>query len=236
VGGTARYVTRKRIQRKLAWLEHEHAVDKERSRIAQDMHDDLGARLTEIMLLSDSVKSSDTHAESKTLAGELAVVSRDLVQNLDAIVWVVNPRNDSLRNLAAYIYEFMERFLRTSGIRCRLDVPDKLPECALSSEVRHNLFLVIKETLNNIVKHAHATEVRFFLRLENSALKIAIEDNGQGFSVAEDATAGNGLANMRLRMSKIGGLFGLTSEPGKGTTTKLHLPIKLDNNPIDVRR
>lgn len=224
IGLVIRYVSTRKLKRKLHELERERAIEHERSRIAQDMHDDLGARLTEIMLLSD-VAERNTSSEIKPHITRIGKASRDLVQSLDAIVWAVNPRNDSLNNLGVYIYEYLERFLGMSTLRYRLDVPDQLPDKALSSAARHNLFLVVKESLNNIVKHAEATEVWFRLRFENSVLSISIEDNGKGFARDKTSPTGNGLDNMRLRLEKIGGSFSIQSEPGKGTQTKIQFPL-----------
>jgi signal transduction histidine kinase len=117
-------------------------------------------------------------------------------------------------------------FLGMSGVRYRLDVPDQLPETPLSSEARHNLFLVVKETLNNIVKHAEATEVWFRLSLQDSTLSISIEDNGKGFEISQVSITGNGLQNMQARIEKIGGSYCVASDLGRGTQTKIRLPVK----------
>ncbi|MDQ6630920.1 MAG: ATP-binding protein, partial [Verrucomicrobiota bacterium] len=218
VGGSARYITKKRMQRKLELLEQQHAIEKERTRIAQDMHDDLGARLTEILMLSN-LTASGRGGEGKMKLHSVKVVAaaEDLVRNLDGIVWAVNPQNDSLDQLVLYFYEYVQRFLGATNIRYRWEVPQNLPSISLTAEVRHSLFLVLKEALNNVVKHAEATEVSIHLSFANSLLTISIEDNGKGFSEETMQISGNGLLNMKKRITTIGGQFEMESAPNRGT-------------------
>ncbi|MDQ6631329.1 MAG: ATP-binding protein, partial [Verrucomicrobiota bacterium] len=226
VGGNARYFTKIKMQRRLEHLEQQHAVEKERARIAQDMHDDLGARLTQILMLNDfALKTKSGESDVKIQVARVSHVTRDLVRNLDAIVWAINPQNDSLDNLALYLYEYFEMFFAPSSIRYRLDVPPSLPSWPMSSEARHNIFLVVKEALNNIVKHAEASEVWFRLRAENGSLNITIEDNGRGLPSVAGSAFGSGLLNMKNRIQKIGGQFNLVSEAGRGTIIKIETPI-----------
>ncbi len=224
VAGTARYITWKKVQRKLERFEQQHAIEKERTRIAQDMHDDLGIRLTEILLLGNLAADSNADKVNDHVT-KMVNVARDVVRGLDAIVWAVNPKNDSLDQLALYTGEYLEKILGMTNIRCRLDVPVELPHQALSADVRHNLFLVIKEAVNNSVKYAEATELKFSLRVSDFILFIVIEDNGKGFSVAENSARGNGLQNMERRLKNIGGRFEISSEPEKGTRIRLEIPL-----------
>jgi signal transduction histidine kinase len=202
-------------------------VEKERSRIAQDMHDELGARLTEIMLVSDRAQEMKNEGDGEKIGsflGKISTLARSVVGNLDTLVWTVNPRNDSVDKLATYICEYAQSFLEASTIQCRFDVPHDLPHSALSSEVRHNVLLTVKEALNNAVKHSQATEILLRLQMKEDGLIIAIEDNGRGFEPA--AASGNGLQNMEKRMRNMGGRFELTGGPGKGTRIQLEIPIK----------
>jgi ligand-binding sensor domain-containing protein/signal transduction histidine kinase len=227
VGSSVRYATRKRMQFKLERLEQQHGIEKERTRIAQDMHDDLGARLSEILLLSNlSQKPAAKPDEIKAQLTRIAHATHDLVDNLDAIVWAVNPRNDSFNRFVFYLYEYVPRYLETTSIRCLFDVPQPLMTTPLSSTIRHDLFLVLKEALNNVVKHALATEVRLSLRIEDDALIMILADNGHGFSAANRSLFGNGLNNMRDRIEKMGGSFELESETGKGTRLTTRIPIR----------
>jgi ligand-binding sensor domain-containing protein/signal transduction histidine kinase len=227
VAGTARYVTRRKLQRQLELLEQQHAVEKERSRIARDMHDNLGASLTEILVLTTLTRNArDNPAQVESQTDRIATVAGRVNDSLHGIVWAINPKNDSLDRLASYLFEHAQGFLETASIRCRLDVPAVLPKIPLSSEVRHNVFLAAKEALNNVVKYAEASEVVIRLRLEPSALCISITDNGRGFVVKESDASGNGLQNMKKRMETVGGRFEIESSPGNGTRIHLQIPIK----------
>jgi signal transduction histidine kinase len=144
------------------------------------------------------------------------------------IVWALNPKNDTLDSFALYVYEYVETFLGPTGIRCRLDVPDEVPSFTLSSEIRHNLFLVIKEALNNVAKHSCASEVWFRLRFTKNVLSIVIDDNGKGFLPEKTNSLGNGLINMEKRVQSIGGCFELQTGRDSGTNgTKIRLQISI---------
>lgn len=223
---SVRSITKRRLQQKLARLEQQSIIEKERARIARDMHDDLGARLTEILLLSDfSLKSAQTMEKAQSFASRITEASRELINNLDGLVWTVNPENDTLASLASYFREYLGLYLQSKPVRCRLDFPDKLPDCHLSSELRHNLLLVVKEALNNAVKYAEPSEINFRLRVLNGLLSIDIEDDGKGFQISDSSSLGNGLKNMQKRMENIGGIYDLTSAPGRGT--KIHLQVRI---------
>jgi signal transduction histidine kinase len=207
--------------------ERQHALEEERSRIAQDLHDDLGATLTEIRFLS-AVKSQDSSVPEATRSqlSEVSEKSRQLVSSLDEIVWAVNPANDSLPSLASYLRHAAEEFFRTTSARCRLDVDESLPMVALTSEVRHNLYLSIREGLNNIARHAQASEVWLRIHWKEQTLYIVLEDNGCGFVCDGVVEPGNGLLNMRRRLEKIGGRFECESRSGSGTVCRISLPFK----------
>ncbi len=224
--GTVRSITRHRIQRQLERLAQQNAIEKERARIARDMHDDLGVRLSEILLLTELTRHSDTKTEDvPKLTGKISHAARELVDNLDAIVWVVNPKNDSLDRFSDYLCETVPMYLKTTGLRCAFDVPGRLPAWPLSSEIRHHLLLVVKEALHNSVKHAHATEFKISLRLENERLLLVMSDNGRGFVRPASSAFGNGLGNMEERMKSLGGGMRLTSAPGQGTKIEIEIAI-----------
>ncbi len=227
VAGGARFITRRRMKQKLLRLKQEHALERERSRIARDIHDDVGANLTQISLLSELVRR-DIAEPKKALshAEKIALSAREVVEAMDEIVWAVNPKNDDLGRMAAYVFQHAEQFLKVSGIRCRLDRPDTLPGIPVSADVRHNVFLVVKEALNNIVKHSGATEVWLRLSFANGLLKMAIEDNGKGFNPDQAGDAfGNGLANMRRRLEEVGGCLEMKSAPERGASVMLSLRL-----------
>jgi signal transduction histidine kinase len=150
-----------------------------------------------------------------------------VIKSLDEAVWAVNPRNDSLSHLVDYIGQFAVEFLRSANVRCRVDLLEDSPDHPVSAEVRHNLLLVVKEALNNIVRHSEATEAWLRVKFTGNRFCLTIEDNGKGFAVP---AAGNGqaeadgLLNMRHRMEEIGGKFEIRSSPGAGTTISFIFP------------
>jgi signal transduction histidine kinase/ligand-binding sensor domain-containing protein len=221
---------RRRVRRKLELVERQRALERERARIARDIHDDLGASLTRITMLSQSVRTElDGQPEATADVDQIYSTARELTRAMDEIVWAVNPKHDTLDSLVTYLGRFAQHFLSTAGIRCRLDVPLYLPTWALTSEVRHNVFLALKESLHNVVKHAAATEVRISMQLESNGFILVVADNGHGFNcnaphtTAPDGprlSSGIGLANMKKRLDEIGGVCHLDSAPGEGTRVK----------------
>ncbi|HTV40322.1 MAG TPA: two-component regulator propeller domain-containing protein [Candidatus Sulfotelmatobacter sp.] len=230
-----RYVSFRRLRRQLATLEQQAALQRERTRIAKDIHDDLGANLTQIAFLGE-LAHQDRGEPDKTAdrVEKISATARQAIKSLDEIVWAVNPRNDTLAHLMDYAGQFALDYLRLAGIRCRLDFPEECPPRELSTDLRHNLFLVIKEALHNIVKHAHASEVRLRIQFDMNVLDVTIDDNGCGFDPAQARNGGtndalaDGLRNMRQRMNDIGGEFEFQSGAGMGT--KIHLSLPLAND------
>ena len=225
IAAIVRYVSFRRLHRRLRLLEQQAALQRERARIAKDIHDDLGANLTQIAYLGE-LAQQDRSEPDKAAAriGAISTTARQAIKALDEIVWAVNPRNDTPGHLVDYAGQFALDYLRTAGIRCRLDYPEQSPARELSTDLRHNLFLVIKEALHNIVKHAHATEVWLRAAFSDAALDVVVEDNGCGFEQPPDNALADGLRNMRQRMSDIGGECRFESQPGHGTRVMLHLP------------
>ena len=208
--------------------ERQHALDQERARIAKDLHDDLGANLTQIVFLCQRVEVT-RNEDGKDLARWFNLIpetARRTIQSLDEIVWAINPRHDSLESLANYLSQFAQEHLTLARVRCVLDVPMVLPTLALTAEVRHNLLLTVREALQNVVSHAAATEVQLTLKLVADGISIRIADDGKGFDVTKASSEGNGLHNMRRRLEEIGGKFEITSQAGHGTTVTLFVPHK----------
>jgi signal transduction histidine kinase/ligand-binding sensor domain-containing protein len=220
-----RYVSFRRLRDQVRLLEQQTLLHKERARIAKDIHDDLGANLTQITLLSELTRQ-DMAAPVK--AGEhvekISTTARQVMKSLDEIVWAVNPRNDTLPHLVDYLGQFTIDFLRAPGIRCRLDLPEHPPEINVPADIRHNLFLAVKEALNNIVKHAGAKEVRLGMDVSNGKLHVVITDDGHGFERPPQDAWADGLRNMRQRMAEIGGDCSIESHAGAGTTITFDVP------------
>ena len=169
--------------------------------------------------------------------GSIAHTSRDLLQSLDEIVWAVNPHNDTLENLAAYLGHYATEYLQNTAVECELHIPRGLPEYPLSAETRHNLFLAFEESLNNALKHGKASRVSVSMQVVPGRFAIKIKDNGRGFVfdpvafqivLNGDATTqrrGNGLANMRQRLADVGGKCEIESQPGQSTEVRLIVPL-----------
>jgi signal transduction histidine kinase len=218
---------RRRLKRRLERLEQHRAVDRERSRIAKDLHDDLGGSLTEINMLATALNPGTLPAtqadESMSL---IAKKSNRVVSALDEIVWAINPKHDSATSLADYLSGTSQEFLAAAGIRLRLDVQRNLAVIPLSPECRHDLFLAVKESLNNVVRHAQATEVRLRFKVADGCLCITVEDDGQGFDVSVMPAGGDGLDNLRARLGSLGGTCRIVSRPGSGTIIEFKVPLK----------
>ena len=225
VVAAVRIISFRRLQQRLQVLEQQEALHRERARIAKDIHDDVGANLTQIALLGELAQQDRTEPDKAAdRLGKISGTARLAIKSLDEIVWAVNPRNDTLAHLIDYAGQFAVDFLRPAGIRCRLDLPEQPPARELSTDLRHNLFLVIKEALNNVVKHARASEVWLRTTVTPQALELAIEDNGCGFDKVADDSVSDGLRNMRQRMQDIGGQCRIESKAGAGTKVFVHLP------------
>jgi len=200
-------------------------VEEERSRIARDLHDDLGASLTEISMLADAGGGAPpTIEKADSRFASIGEKARAIVNALDVIVWLVNPSKDLLPFSVSYLGSYSEEYLCAAGIACRLKVPSNIPSLRLAADLRHNLFLAIKETLNNIVRHSRATEVNMEIMLAEGRLKIGITDNGKGFSPVATAD-GNGLVNLEHRLAQVGGECEVTSSPETGTSVVLSIPL-----------
>ena len=228
------YESRRRLRLKLERISRERELERERARIAQDIHDDLGASLTRIGMLSESA-TEDLQDPPRAAAslGQIYSTARDLTRAMDEIVWAVNPRHDTLDSLTNYITRFAHDFLSTAHIRCRLDAPMQVPDLTVRSEIRHNLFLAFKETLNNVAKHSQASEARVTLELVHRGFKLVVADNGCGFDPAFTPgkpangrmISGYGIAGIRTRLEQIGGRVNITSQPGEGARVELFVPL-----------
>jgi len=216
--GIIHLVLTHRMRLRLHALERQAALDKERARIARDIHDDAGGHLTKIVLLSElTLQHSESHDKVVERAKQTADAAREVLKSLDETIWAINPRNDNLRELIAYLSSAAYNFLQTAGVRCRVDLPDEVPDRTISADVRHNLFLAVKEALNNLVRHARATEAWLRVRVDGNALSVIIEDNGKGFDQQPVNGCADGLRNMRHRLEETGGRFRFDSSPGQGT-------------------
>ena len=207
--------------------ERQHFIEQERARVAQDLHDELGATLTEVGMLGTLARTPALPlADRERYLDKLTQAARAVVATLDEIVWAVNPQYDSVASLASYYSMFAQRFLNLAGLACRLEVADNIPATPLDSRSRHGVFLAFKEALNNAVRHSGASLVRIEMVAAGRQLKIAVTDNGRGFLPAQSPPGSDGLASMQARLPKLGGRCEIISQPGQGTTVEFWLPLE----------
>lgn len=232
VGGGARFVEKRKLQLRMNRLEQERALERERTRIAQDLHDEMGAKLCRISFLSEHAKrGSSGPGELQDQITSISHAARDVLHSLDEIVWAVNPHNDTLEHVASYLGQYAQDYFQLTGIECEVDLPELLPAHPVSSQVRHHLFLAVHEAFTNILKHSGATRSKMAISCNNSEFAISVEDNGSGLngglskSGEDTSAAGNGLANMRQRMTDIGGDCRIESQAAHGTRIQFVFPL-----------
>lgn len=233
VVGSVRIVDKRKYLRQLQRAEQERMLERERARIAQDLHDDLGSSLTRLSLLSGLVKADKDNPEQvEAHAGKLSQAADQTVRALEEIVWAVRPGSDTLQSLVDYIAHFANELFDGSSAHCRLDLPNDLPAWPLPPDVRHNIFLIVKEALTNAFKHSGAGEVQVRAKILGRTLEISVMDNGKGFDPASLAEGWrNGMGNMRRRAAAINAKLNLQSEPGNGTTVLFSVVLEGEKRP-----
>jgi signal transduction histidine kinase len=224
---TVHYFSTQKLQRQLAVLKQQEALELERARIARDLHDQLGANLTQVALLGELAESDkDLPAEVEDHAKQISQTARETTKALDEIVWAVNPSNDTLDSLITYLCKYAQEYFEMAKLRYRIDVPTQLPKVTLPPEVRHNVFLAAKEAIHNVVKHAQASSVWIRLKLEAERFTLEVEDDGRGLAGLETKSGRNGLRNMQKRMEDIGGSFAIGPARERGAIARLTGPIR----------
>jgi signal transduction histidine kinase len=226
--GSVHYVSTQRLQRQVAAMRQKEALETERARIARDIHDQVGASLTQLSLLGELVEGDKDHPEEvEAHARQIEQTALETTRALDEIVWTVNPSNDTLDGLVNYICKYAQDYLAVAGVRYRLEIPSQLPAAPITPEVRHNVFLAAKESITNVVRHAHASSVSLRLRLEPARFTLEIEDDGRGLGGLDPKAAQtrNGLRNMRKRMEDVGGSFSIGPGPERGAVVRLTAPL-----------
>lgn len=226
-----RYKARQQRLNELAILETKQT---ERIRIARDMHDDIGSGLSRISLLSEQVKAAlqgptGTNQLDKTLGSltKLSAESRQLTGSIGEIIWTMSPKNDTLEGLVSYVRNYAYDYLEHAGIECTIDFPDEVPEVTVPAELRRNVFLAVKESLHNIVKHSACTAAKLELHLHEDSFTLAISDNGKGLGESKKPGGGHGLVNMKKRIEETGGAYRVESVQGKGVKVVLeNIPLK----------
>ncbi len=225
IGGTIRFIELRKIKARVTRLEQERALERERSRISRDMHDELGANLTSLSMMTEIARRSlDNRQQADEQLKKAGTIATETVRKLDEIVWAVNPKADTLANLAAYISEYAQEFFGSTTIRVRFDFPVTLPDLHLPSDVRHNVFLTVKEAMNNIAKHSGATETTIGLHVGGNVMTLTVADNGKGCDKLCETQLGNGVINMRQRIETVGGEIRFSHGAGHGMVVTITLP------------
>lgn len=215
-----------KLRRQLRALHQKEMIERERARIARDLHDQLGANLTQVTLLGEMAEA-DKHLpeEVESHAQQICETARETTRSLDEIVWAVNPQNDTLEGLVNYACKYAQDYFALAKVSYRAELPAQLPPTPILPEVRHNVFLAFKEAVNNVVKHARATEARVKLQLEPGRFILSVEDNGRGLGDVSEKKLRNGLKNMRKRLADVRGEFEIGPGVPGGTRVQLKVPI-----------
>ncbi len=219
-------LSKRRHRKALRQAEARQALEQERVRISRDMHDEVGASLTEIALLSELTRLQNPTAEiTSGNLDKIAHKSRLMLDSIGEIIWAINPQNDQLDLVCPYLREYTADYLENTSIRAVLSFPENLHQLEVSAEFRRNLFLILKEALHNVVKHSQANQVQVTLSIENRNLELIIEDDGRGFPGSQSPGGGLGLNNMHHRAGEVGGHLEISSIPSRGT--KIHFKAAL---------
>ncbi|MGC3956561.1 MAG: ATP-binding protein [Verrucomicrobiota bacterium] len=217
---SARLATKLAVQTRAQKL-----LERERTLIARDIHDDLGAGLTQLVLQGEVAQTEfGAGSPAREHLSQLSEKARAVSRSLEEVLWAVNSKRDTLRDFTSYLCKYAQSFLSTTPIRCRLDVQPDMPSTAFDLPVRRSLFLAVKEALNNAAKYSGATELFLRIHREQDQVLVTVEDNGRGFDVLLP-TEGNGLNNMQQRLAEMGGVCQIFSEPGAGCRVEFTMPL-----------
>ncbi len=219
--GIFRNILRKKLERQKIELEKQEAIARERTRIATDMHDDLGAGISTIKYLSQSAPFISAGVQKENNL-KIAAQADDLVDKMNDIIWAMNEKNDTLDNLVFYTKAWVANYAEQHNLDATVNIPATVPSTIIRGEKRQHIFLCIKEAVHNIIKHAGATRMWLDIEWKENKLHITIKDNGRGFD-GKKASSGNGLANMQKRIQAVNGLLKIESK--EGTVLFLTIPV-----------
>jgi signal transduction histidine kinase len=217
-----------RLMAQLAFHQKERLLLQwERARIAREIHDDIGSRMTQLVLYGELAQSGlPAGSEGQLQVAHICDEARGLLSTMDEILWAMNPRRDTLHDFTTYVCKYAEEFLKPTRIQCRFDVDAEMSAADFNLPLRRSLLMAIKETLNNAVKHSRATELKLKIHWQDERLLVAVEDNGRGFDSSARRPGGNGLGNMRQRMLELNGSCQVISKPGQGCRVEFSVPVK----------
>jgi signal transduction histidine kinase len=186
------------------------------------MHDELGSGMTAIRLMSEIAKNKMKGDVPKEIE-KISESANDVLNKMNAIIWTMNSGNDTVDNLVSYIRAYSQEYFENTSVTCRINTPEKIRHQEMSGDKRRNIFLCVKETLNNALKHSKATEIIIDIAFDEN-LKIRIADNGVGIDLTRLRQFGNGIQNMKRRMATMGGAFVISNEDG--TVMEFELPME----------
>jgi len=210
------------MHRNERWL-----LQQERARIARDIHDDIGARMTQLVLHGEVAQGGlRDGSETQLHLVQICEEARGLLSTMDEILWAVNPKRDTLRDFAAYVCNYAQEFLKPTQIQCLFELDPEMSAADFNLPLRRSLLMAIKETLNNAVKHSAATELHLQIQWQGQRLIVVVQDNGKGFDPAIVKSERNGMTSMVQRMAELGGSCLVTSQPGKGCRVEFSIPLK----------
>lgn len=229
VAGVTRWLGNRALQRRLELVEAQSAVERERLRLARDLHDEVGSGLGRVILFAgEARRNKGDPAKLDSALDRVRDSAQDLVQHAREIVWAVSPQHDTLASVIERLGDYAEETLRAAGIACQVESPAAadIPAASLGSEARHSLFLAIKEAVHNCVKYSGAKTAEFRLQVNGGHLAVILRDHGRGFARGEIHGTGHGLLNLATRTEALGGSAEINSAPGQGTTVTLHVPLE----------
>jgi len=208
-------------------LDKQIMLERERTRIAKDIHDDVGASLTRISIMSENLKAG--HPDKRTFnkwLDQISETSRDITREMTQIVWAISPKNDTANGLIAYIRRYAFEYLEPFQVNCNFDIPEGIPSIKMGVEIRRNIYLCVRESIHNIVKHSEAMNVWISHKIDEQGFWIIIKDDGKGFDPCLVRQTSNGLLNMKKRMRTIGGKIRIQAKSDTGTEISLMVPDK----------
>lgn len=203
-------------------LEKQKSIEQERERISHDMHDDLGAGISALKLQAEFLKQKAENDDLRNDIDELLKTSEEMNISMREMLWNLNSGNDTAGNFVTYAKIYAENFLKKAPIRFIIKEQDVISDTPFSAELRRNMFLCLKESLNNIYKHSQATELEVSFQQNTNEFVMTILDNGIG--IASDSREGNGLRNMKRRMKELNGEYEILSLE-KGTVLIFKIEI-----------
>jgi signal transduction histidine kinase len=206
--------------------QEQRLLNQERARIARDIHDDFGTRLTRLVLESEVAQNElPEQAKARDQFSRISDGLREALGAMDEVLWAVNPQRDTVSDFVTYVCEYAQTFLQPTTIQCRLEVEPDMPSLEFDLPLRRSLLLAVKEAIANAAKHSGAAKLLLKIRRQDAGLNVIVEDDGRGFDPAKSSGKRNGIGNMIQRMDEVGGRCAVVSEPGKGCRVEFSIPL-----------